>query len=89
MTTMTASEASRGFSALLDRIEDGAGPVTITRGKRAVAVVSSAQVSPSPTPSNPLTVRPARRRYQPGLIARVRTARPTGEVLDELRDERL
>ena len=84
MLTITASEASRGFSALLDEIEDGAEPFTITRGKRAVAVISPIGAVSNIAP----VVRPAHRRYETGLIKRIRSERPTGEVLDELRGER-
>jgi prevent-host-death family protein len=42
MRTMTATEASRKFSDLLDAIERGE-TVTITRGNRAVAQIGPAQ----------------------------------------------
>jgi prevent-host-death family protein len=41
MTTMTAAEASRNFSAVLDRAENGE-TVTLTRHGRTVAVISPA-----------------------------------------------
>jgi len=42
MTTMSATKASRNFSALLDAVERG-DSVTITRGNRPVAQVSPAR----------------------------------------------
>lgn len=41
MTTMTAAEASRNFSTVLDRAEHGE-TVTLTRHGRTVAVISPA-----------------------------------------------
>ena len=43
MRKVTATEASRGFSDLLDAIEDGE-TVLVTRGNRTIA-----QISPAPT----------------------------------------
>lgn len=40
MVTMTATEASRGFSALLDRVENDGEEVVITRDGKAVARIS-------------------------------------------------
>ncbi len=42
MTRMSATEASRNFSALLDAVERG-DSVTITRGNRPVAQISPAR----------------------------------------------
>lgn len=44
MRTITATEASRNFSDLLDAIEDGQ-TVTITRGNQAVAEIRPARRS--------------------------------------------
>ncbi len=44
MRTMTATEASRGFSGLLDAVEGGES-VTITRGGRPVAILGPAPVA--------------------------------------------
>jgi prevent-host-death family protein len=40
--TMTATEASRGFSALLDRVERDGEAVTITRDGRPIAEIAPA-----------------------------------------------
>jgi antitoxin (DNA-binding transcriptional repressor) of toxin-antitoxin stability system len=45
MRTMTATEAARNFSDLLDSIERGE-TVTITRGQRAVAEMRPARIPP-------------------------------------------
>ena len=42
MTTMSATDASRNFSALLDAVERGE-QVTITRGNRPVAEIAPAR----------------------------------------------
>lgn len=41
MRTVTATEASRGFSDLLDAVEHGE-TVSITRGRRTIAVIGPA-----------------------------------------------
>ncbi|HMT31377.1 MAG TPA: type II toxin-antitoxin system prevent-host-death family antitoxin [Dermatophilaceae bacterium] len=41
MRTVTATQASRGFAALLDEVERG-GRVRITRGGRTIATISPA-----------------------------------------------
>ena len=42
MSTMSATEASRSFSALLDAVERGE-EITITRGNRAIAQIRPAR----------------------------------------------
>lgn len=40
MRTLTATEASRGFKALLDSVERGHEEITITRGGHPIAKIS-------------------------------------------------
>jgi prevent-host-death family protein len=46
MRTVTATEASRGFSALLDRIAEDSDPILITRDGREVAVLQQPTALP-------------------------------------------
>jgi transcriptional regulator len=44
--TLTATEAARNFSALLDSVEAG-DEIEITRGKKVIAVIKQGEVSRS------------------------------------------